>query len=213
MSQTKFIAGDAVAPMGFTGGDDGTLVLQTGAAGSKVNAVSYAADGTPTFLKSGMVRGTPVATTSGTSILFSGIPSWAKRITLQFAGVGTSGTSIKQVQIGSGSLTTSGYASGGSIFAASSLASTSPINTGLCVYSAAASERLAGSMVLTLENAATNTWVETYTFSNDNATSGYYQFVGGGRISLSGVLDRLSLTTVNGTDTFVAGECNILYEG
>jgi hypothetical protein len=51
MAQTKFVAGDSVAPMGFTGGDDGTIVLQTGAAGSKVNAVSYAADGTPTVLK------------------------------------------------------------------------------------------------------------------------------------------------------------------
>jgi hypothetical protein len=39
-----------------------------------------------------------------------------------------------------------------------------------------------------------------------------YVYVGGGNISLSGVLDRVRLTTVNGTDTFDAGSVNILYE-
>jgi hypothetical protein len=34
----------------------------------------------------------------------------------------------------------------------------------------------------------------------------------GGLIALSGTLDRVILTTVNGTDTFDAGSVNILYE-
>jgi hypothetical protein len=36
---------------------------------------------------------------------------------------------------------------------------------------------------------------------------------GGGTIGLSGTLDRIRITTVNGTDTFDAGSINILYEG
>lgn len=214
MTQSTITAGDATSS-GITtlGGNDGTLVLQTGPSGAKVNAMSLAADGTPTFLKSGMVRGTPVATTSGTSILFTGIPSWAKLITLQLAGVGTSGTSQKQVQLGSGSLTTTGYFSGGSGLGGAGVNATAPVTTGLVINSLAASERLSGQMVFTLENSSTNTWIESHGLSNDNATSAIYQWTGNGRISLSGVLDRLSLTTVNGTDTFVAGECNIIYQG
>jgi hypothetical protein len=34
-----------------------------------------------------------------------------------------------------------------------------------------------------------------------------------GHVSLSGALDRIRLTTVNGTDTFDAGSVNIIYEG
>jgi hypothetical protein len=34
-----------------------------------------------------------------------------------------------------------------------------------------------------------------------------------GTIALSGTLDRVRITTVNGTDTFDAGSINILYEG
>lgn len=36
--------------------------------------------------------------------------------------------------------------------------------------------------------------------------------VGGGNITLSGALDRVRITTVNGTDTFDAGSVNIMYE-
>jgi hypothetical protein len=34
-----------------------------------------------------------------------------------------------------------------------------------------------------------------------------------GNVILSGTLDRVRITTVNGTDTFDAGSINILYEG
>jgi hypothetical protein len=35
----------------------------------------------------------------------------------------------------------------------------------------------------------------------------------GVKAALSGTLDRVRITTVNGTDTFDAGSINILYEG
>jgi hypothetical protein len=45
---------------------------------------------------------------------------------------------------------------------------------------------------------------------NDSATM---TMLGSGSVTLSGVLDRVAVTTVNGTDTFDAGTVNILYEG
>ena len=53
--------------------------------------------------------GTAVASTSGTAITFTGIPSTAKRITVMFNGVSTNGSSDLLLQIGSGSVTTTGY--------------------------------------------------------------------------------------------------------
>ena len=49
--QSSITAGDATTGLVQQAGNDGTLVLQSGAAGSKVNAVVYAADGTATLLK------------------------------------------------------------------------------------------------------------------------------------------------------------------
>ena len=44
--------------------------------------------------------------------------------------------------------------------------------------------------------------------------SAVQDFIGlsGGSIALGGTLDRVRVTTVNGTDTFDAGSINILYE-
>jgi hypothetical protein len=51
-----------------------------------------------------------------------------------------------------------------------------------------------------------------YTFAG-NVYSGASSASCGGLKSLSGVLDRIRITTVNGTDTFDAGSINIMYEG
>ena len=82
--------------------------------------VTFPASQTPsmTAYQGGVLTsGTAVASTSGTSITFSSIPSWAKRVTVMFNGVSTSGSSNIQVQLGAGSTTTSGY-TGGSFYGA-----------------------------------------------------------------------------------------------
>jgi hypothetical protein len=61
-------------------------------------------------------------------------------------------------------------------------------------------------MLLTLISG--NTWVSSHTLKTATNLLG----VGGGDVTLTGALDRLILTTVNGTDTFDAGSINILYE-
>lgn len=68
---------------------------------------------------------------------------------------------------------------------------------------------LSGQMIISLLN--NNTWTQSSGFY----LSGTDNVVWGGGISpaLSGALDRVRITTVNGTDTFDAGSINILYEG
>jgi hypothetical protein len=149
-----------------------------------------------------LVQGTAQASTSGTSITFTGIPSWVKRITVMFNGVSTTGTSNLQVQIGSGSVTTTGYVSGTSIGTTYTSAT-----TGFLVYTlVSATDVIGGTVTLCL--VSSNTWVESGVLNNGGAS----RVSGGNGPALSGALDRVVITTVNGTDTFDAGTINIQYE-
>ncbi len=154
-----------------------------------------------------LIAGTAVASTSGTSIDFTDIPSWVKRITVMFSGVSTSGTSIVQIQVGAGSVTTTGYTGASSQLGASSTALTT-LTSGIPIYSNIATYVVSGAMTIT--NVSGNIWVFNGCFANLTTTS--LQFVSSGGVSLGGVLDRVRITTVNGTDTFDAGSINILYE-
>ena len=152
-----------------------------------------------------ITSGTAVASTSGTSIDFTSIPSWVKRITVMFNGVSTSGTSVVQIQIGSTTFSTSGYTSGSQVSTQTTATSGFIVeNTG----SGAAANTLIGAMTLSLFGS--NTWVANgVMFLNSSNNS----FNSGISPALSGVLDRVRITTVNGTDTFDLGSINILYEG
>jgi len=154
-----------------------------------------------------IVSGTAVASTSGTSIDFTSIPSWVKRITVMFSGVSTSGTSSPLIQLGSGSPTTSGYLGVGTRFGGSASAETA-FTTGLGINGAAATYLYRGAIVFTL--LSTNSWVGV---ANLSETSANVMFMSTTSVSLAGTLDRVRITTVNGTDTFDAGSINILYEG
>lgn len=65
---------------------------------------------------------------------------------------------------------------------------------------------------MTITNISGNIWVASFIFGGNTSTTDATCF-GGGDIELSGVLDRIRITTVNGTDTFDAGSINIMYEG
>jgi hypothetical protein len=154
----------------------------------------------------GITSGTAVASTSGTSIDFTSIPSWVKRITVMFNGVSLSGTTNYLIQVGSGSVSTTGYISRGTYFIAATTTGQNS-TTGFVIGNQAAANTNSGAVTLTLFSA--NTWVANgYMAENaSNATS-----TGGITPALSGALDRVRITTVNGTDTFDAGSINILYE-
>jgi hypothetical protein len=150
------------------------------------------------------IAGTAVASTSGTSIDFTSIPSWVKRITVMFNGLSTNGSSGRQVQIGAGSIQTTGYTS-----AAIRSGGTVTSTNGLVFDGAAGSSDITYG-VLTVSLIGSNAWVSasSYSFGASNANAGS----SGGAVTLSGTLDRIRITTVNGTDTFDAGTINILYE-
>lgn len=153
----------------------------------------------------GITSGTAV-TASGTSVNFTGIPSWVKRITVMFSGVSLNGTSNQLIQIGAGSVTTSGYV-GGAV-AAGSAGTQATQTAGLqCGITGSAAFTIIGQAVLT--NITGNTWVMA--FNGTRQTDGY-GLIGSSSIALGGTLDRVRITTVNGTDTFDAGSINILYE-
>ena len=152
--------------------------------------------------------GTAVASTSGTSIDFTSIPSWVKRVTVMFNGVSTSGTSNILIQLGAGSITSSGYTST-CVTTNSSSGSGGVTSTAGCVlYNDTASYLHYGLMTIALVNSASYIWVANYCgrLSSTNIVSS------GSGVTLSGTLDRIRITTVNGTDTFDAGSINILYE-
>ena len=157
----------------------------------------------------GITSGTTVATTSGTSIDFTSIPSWVKRVTVMVRGVSTSGTSLPQLQIGAGSVDTSGYAGANGFFSNGTATVASALGAGILLFNTGWSGTLLLSGNVVLTSMGSNIW----TFSgvlglNSNANVS----VVGGDKSLTGSLDRIRLTTVNGTDTFDAGSINILYE-
>ena len=156
----------------------------------------------------GIVSGTAVASTSGTSIDFTSIPSWVKRITVMFSGVSTTGTSTMQVQLGAGSVTTTGYL-GSMCYISATSVSQGLISTGFgVVYAPAAAYAWNGFATFTL--LGSNTWCASSNMSIGASAS--QMNLASGSIPLSGTLDRIRITTVNGTDTFDAGSINILYE-
>ena len=154
-----------------------------------------------------ITSGTAVASTSGTSIDFTGIPSWVKRITVMFNGVSTNGaTSNYLIQLGAGSVTTSGYL--GATTFLSTVAVSANLTTGFGIYNASgASQVFHGSIQIT--TMGSNLWVASGVTAQSNGAA---TMTTGGSVTLGGTLDRLRITTVNGTDAYDAGSINILYE-
>jgi hypothetical protein len=136
---------------------------------------------------------------------FTGIPSWVKRVSVMFNAVSTNGTSVVQIQLGSGSVQTTGY-----VAAAANDATGTALTSGFPLNDATsdAAETKYGTAIFSLLNS--NTWVCNGTLHTPNGNSAIINFAGG--VTLSGALDRVRITTVNGTDTFDAGSINILYE-
>lgn len=146
------------------------------------------------------------ATTSGTSKDFTSIPSWVKRITVLFQGVSLSGTAGFLVQVGAGSVATTGYVSTGVRTSTASTSNGLNSTAGMVVGNNVATDTVSGTM--TFSHMGGNVWVSSHTMKGATNTG----FHGGGDVTLGGVLDRLRVTTTNGTDTFDAGSVNILYE-
>ena len=172
--------------------------------------VSPSVTGTPVI--GGLVSGTAVASTSGTSIDFTGIPSWVKRITVMFSGVSTNGSSVVMVQLGdAGGVEITSYTSmAGAVNTTNNTTRGAANTTGFITNGAtgAAADVNHGAMIFSL--IGSNIWTCSGNMYNTNGPN--ISSTGGSK-TLSDTLTQVRITTVNGTDTFDAGTINIIYEG
>lgn len=189
-----------ISGTGFNSLTVGELVLTTPL------AEQYGGSGSTGVYKMGYA--TPKSAT-GTFVDFTDIPSWAKRITVMFAGVSTNGTSQIEVRLGSASgVDSTGYFGSASGFGTTALI-TVALLTGI---------KLRDSNAAAISLHATTEIVyiagSTYAFNvvsglSDQAGSGFSS----GTKTLSGKLSQIRITTVNGTDLFDAGTINVMWEG
>jgi hypothetical protein len=149
-----------------------------------------------------LVQGTAV-TASGTAVEFTGIPSWAKKITVTIAGLSGSGTENFWIQLGSTTYTTSGYIGSCTYISAAVTNSSSFV----IANGNAAANSTSGIITIALQNG--NTWCETGFVNN---AAGSRPCSSAGYVALAGALDRLKVMTAS-TDTFDLGSLNIQYEG
>lgn len=193
----------------LTGDTSGTLTLSAPLVAGSNTVTLPAATGTISLL----TQATAVSA-SGTSVDFTGIPSWAKRITVMLIGVSTSGTSAIIVQLGTGATptyTTSGYVGYGTNAASASNSITS-VTAGL-PFSGISVAGNTYTSSNTITSYGTNNWMGVAVGSGGATIAGSGSGYGSGYIALGSVLTAVRITTVNGTDTFDAGTINIMYEG
>ena len=170
------------------------------------SSLYYTDDAGTDFRMGGITLGTNTATTSGTAINYQNIPVGVSRIIISLNGVSGSGTSNLLVQSGDSgnSLETSGYVSQAWSTANTAVTSTAGF---LFTKSFGASDADDGNMILQRVDSGGLTWIQSSiaSFSTSEMSTGT------GHKSLSAVLDCVTLTHVNGSDTFDAGSMNISY--
>jgi hypothetical protein len=175
------------------------------AGGTMTGVITYAT------AQPGLVRETAKATTSGSTVDFTGLPSWIKRFTVVLDNVSVTGTDNVLIQLGdSGGIETTGYISSTTYvstvpsFNGGGFSSTS----GVIVTAGAPQNWPTGSIVF--ENISGNRWIASGVFNFANLTGA--NGTAAGEKTLSATLDRVQIT-VTGTDTFDNGSVNIIYEG
>ena len=185
-----------------------TLVGTAGAGQIEYNGQFFGTDSNASRAQlQRITQGTAVASTSGTSIDFTGIPAWVKRITVMFSNVSTNGTSNYLIQLGySGGIENTGYISVANQQSGSGSGTTTS-TAGFVLFMGAAATTAYGQVFIS--TLGSNQWVASGSVTQASNVNTY---TSGGKTT-TGTLDRVRITTVNGTDAFDAGTVNIIYEG
>lgn len=201
---------------GIKANADGSAAIQVGGSDaititSGLNTTFAGTAAVPTGTLYPIVRGTAVASTSGTSVDFTGIPSWVKRITVMLNGVSTNGSSFYALRVGTSSgVVSTGYAGGaGDIYVTNTVAINGS-SSEIALQGGAPSTGDSYNGVVTIVNLSGNIWSYSGTIFRTAGTN--RSTTTAGTVTLSAALDRVRLTTTGGTDTFDAGSINILYE-
>jgi hypothetical protein len=156
---------------------------------------------TESFVASRMVLETVKATTSGTTIDFTAIPSWVKRITVVLNGVSTNGSDNLYIQLGD----SDGIESTGYVSEVSNRGGDLTSTTGFVITRGSISSSTCYGIV-TICKCTGNTWISSANISISSLVNSST-----GSKTLSATLDRIRLTG-GGTNTFDAGQVNIMYE-
>ena len=222
------ITGGTVSSVAITGGTisglSSALPVASGgtgvttSTGSGANVLASSPTLTSPTLSSPTFTGTPgsslifrmssggLSASGSTSVDFTVMPSWINMITVVFRDISTNGSSFVLIQLGTSSgVATSGYVST-SVDVDGSGSSTSNSTSGFIVRTVNATASINGTM--TIAYMGSNVWVANHTANYSTTTV----VLGGGNCALGGTLDRVRITTVNGTDAFDAGTLNVLYQ-
>jgi hypothetical protein len=181
---------------------NGTSALQAVAPGTSGNVLTSNGTTWASTAPSGVTLGTAVTCVSQSNIDYTSLPSGLKRITVAFNEVACGGNILIQLGTSSGFETT-GYVSTSTqldnVGASAAISST----TGICAF--AGGPNLSGVYVIC--SLGSNIWSASMVGKCDTIRTTQ----AGGAKTLGGTLDRIRITTTNGT-TYTSGIVNILYE-
>ena len=185
----------------------GTVTL--GASGDTISipaGVTFANSGTATGF-GGFTLSSTVATTSGTAIDFTGIPSTARLIIVNFYDYSKSGGNSTLMQLGtSGGFVTSGYISAGVRTTTGPSIGAANKTDGFGVPDENGGYETAGQAIITCVDVSNNKWIYSFTGRGDSSLT----MTAGGFIALGGTLTQIKVKP-SGLDTFDTGAINLQY--
>ena len=187
-----------------TGNVTGSSTSCTGNAATSSSCTGNAASATYAPLISGTAY---TVSTAVATISFTGIPTWAKRIIINMAGLDTTAAGIPAVRAGAGTYEATGYSGVTSKIGATTVDSGASATTSWDLMNSAASTYIySGRVVISLISGTLYTITGTYTYSGTTnmMVNGYKTF--------SGLITQLQLLMQTGTDTFSGGTVNITWE-
>ena len=162
--------------------------------------------GTPSGV--GVLTSATAQTASGATISFTGIPSWAKRITVLLKAVTTVSSGLPAIRAGAGSYEATGYSSTNNAIGQSTVASSLSATTSWDLQNSGGSTQIySGQLVITRLEGYVYTIAGQVSYNTNGSTAlttGYKIF--------SGDISQLQLRMSTGADTFNGGSINIMYE-
>lgn len=147
---------------------------------------------------------------TNTVIDFTGIPTWAKRVTVMFDEVSLSGTTSLLIQLGDpGGVENANYRGGGARITAAAVTAAT-FTAGFGFNNLLLSNTFSGSTTIT--NFSGNTWVASGTLGGALGTE-FMCLTSGSKVLSGGPLNTICVASFDGTSTFDTGSISVSYEG